>query len=367
MRRLSGPSSTSAPSLRSSVAMASSRSLSLMRRWATLKMRVSPSAKGASAARVGTWSGMVGEVGLDAHEPPVPRTSSSSSAPVGLGAHLQEQIEEPPVALARVAGEPFEHDLAAGQRRRRGRIAGGRPVPLDPDAVGARGRRDAPARLLAQPLDPPARGLDDAEGDVYIGPGGERLDLDRHLPRRPQRRHQEGREVLARLAGVEQGRARRRACRPRCAAARSPRRRGTRCGRRAGAGRRPGARPAARAAAARRPAARSRARRRGSPPGSGAWCRRCRRRPPPRRPAARPGSRCTSSPRSSTRNPQRPRAARKRWVSSASSGRSTTIGRRDSSARLSQRWLRLLDDGTRSRPALGRQDPISSASKTSPS
>ena len=154
----SGRSSTVAPARRSSPAIAASRSLSLRRRCATLRIAVVPRAKGASAASVGTWSGMSERSASSARSSPratrTPPSAASTRAPIS-----REQLEEAAVALARVEPHAADQDLAAGERRRRRRIGGGREVGLDLDRppASALGRSARGPGSAARPRRP-ARG-----------------------------------------------------------------------------------------------------------------------------------------------------------------------------------------------------------------
>ena len=172
-QRLSRPSRTSAPSFSSSVAMASRRSLSLMRRWATLWISVSPAREGGERGEGRHLVGHAGEVGLDrpAGSPPRMRRTSpfqTTSAPIsasrsmklavplaGVAATSPSSDTSPPVsaaAAARVAGRrvvPF-HPRAAAAQRRGAHAVGARPDPLDVAVEGRRRRRASRPRRGAR-------------------------------------------------------------------------------------------------------------------------------------------------------------------------------------------------------------------------
>jgi hypothetical protein len=106
-RMKSAPSSTVAPSLRSSVAIAAMRSVSLTRQLAMLRQRVGPSAYSAITASVMAASGMwLQSRSMAAQRPGAARTSSQFGPRAHLGAHGLGGLDEADVALDRVAPTP---------------------------------------------------------------------------------------------------------------------------------------------------------------------------------------------------------------------------------------------------------------------
>ena len=120
MRMKSAPSSTVAPTLRNSVAIAAMRSVSLTRQLAMLRSVVVPSANSADHRQRHRRIGDVVAVQVDRREPP--RLRRARLHPVrphfDPGAHLRQRLGETHVALDAVAAHAFDAHRPAADRAR---------------------------------------------------------------------------------------------------------------------------------------------------------------------------------------------------------------------------------------------------------
>ena len=135
-----------------------------------------------------------------------PRSAPSRSTRVDVsprvttGAGLLEDRRERVVALLRVASEPRHHHRAAERRGQRERVAGGGGVGLDGVIAAAQRAPGADVEARRRLRDVAAEVGDHPARDVDVGPADERaLDLDVEIGVGEAGRHQQRREVLARL------------------------------------------------------------------------------------------------------------------------------------------------------------------------
>ena len=203
--RKSGPSSTSAPTLRSSLAIAASRSVSLTRQLAMLRSLDGPSAKRARAARVIAASGRGLQSRSIAASGQRPRRTSSQPLPDSTRAHRPHCVGEGDVALDRSAVDAFDAQsrIDGADRRRGDEVRRRRRVALDDETSGRAellaGTEAIALRALA--LDGDAEGLEQLQGDLDVGLGDQlALDLDHRVGRLGAQRQgeQQGGEELAR-------------------------------------------------------------------------------------------------------------------------------------------------------------------------
>ena len=118
---LSSPSTTCAPSFRSSVAIAASRSVSFTRQFAMLRIRVVPSANSASTATV------IAASGIAFRSRSTPRKSRRTHfdevvVHVNVRAHRAQYVDEGDVALRAVTTDAAHLHRAAANRAGREKV-----------------------------------------------------------------------------------------------------------------------------------------------------------------------------------------------------------------------------------------------------
>ena len=233
MRRKSGPSSTCAPTLRSSVAIAAMRSVSFTRQLPMLRSVLGPSANSASTAAVIAASGMWFRSRSTARSGARPRHLDPVRAERDLGAHRAQHLGEAHVALDARASDALDAHRPAADRARGEEVRRRRRVAFDVEArrgcdSAARGHREPPPAVA---LDLDAEAPHQVERDLDVGLGhSSPVDLDRaRSPGERQRHQQRGQELARDVAADARARRRARSRRPDRRAAGNPRGPGSRC------------------------------------------------------------------------------------------------------------------------------------------
>ena len=201
MRMKSSPSSTSAPSLRNSVAIAAMRSVSLTRHDAMLRSVVVPLANSAAVASVIAASGIWLQSRSTATRPPSGARASIQFGPISIScAHFRQRLGKPHIPLDRIAPDALDAQRAATDRAERQKIGSRRGIALDINrsrrnvTTARRYRETLPA--LALHLHAEAR--HDRQRDFDIGPGNQLADdVDRNRLAGERQRHQQAGQELA--------------------------------------------------------------------------------------------------------------------------------------------------------------------------